>query len=718
MAICLVLAFLALGFFYQFLYGQNILSFRDLALYFFPLRSLMVQMVKAGQLPLWNPYIFCGYPLLGTLQVGFFYPLSLIYYFLPFNLAFNYFTIIHYFLAALFMYWLTRHFNLARSAAFLSAIIFAFSGYLISMANMNTTLMALTWVPLALLCFDKGEGLKLSFILAMIFLGGEPTVLYLTLIFLAFYGLVVGEHKRQMITLLGGALLLAGGLAAIQLFPFMETVWHSMRTNVADYTFVAEKSFPPRELLTFLFPFFFGNLIKDGSYLKALLGDQHQIWLISSYCGFFPLFFAFSSWRCQDKRVLALWGAAIFSLFLALGRFTPIYPFLFKYWPGLSFVRYPVKFISLAIFALAILAGFGFQWWLKTNKSSRQRARLFLSGWLIIGLPLYWFVQAKQAAIFLFFCSKYQPPLNDFFQECLARIIIFNIGSFGYLLGIIFAGWVIFYLWQQQTISGQIAAWLFVSLVVFDLAANNIGLNPAGNNEILTKDSTNISLLRNDRGIFRACLLPTSKEALPIFKNYNENLYCLKNSLTSNCLVTGKIPDLFGRESMEPQEFMKYYWPAIMQRKGDYRQLLNWANVKYIYTLQPFTEPGFKLLKVDRLGEAKGYLFENLECLPRAFFMQGTGEIVFLQNEPNQVRLQTVANQPGVLFMSDTYYPGWQVYVDGQESKISRAKNIFRAVSLPAGRHQVKFVYSPLSFKLGAIVSFLTVIGLIWRCKR
>ncbi|MGB9613511.1 MAG: hypothetical protein ACPL4K_04990, partial [Candidatus Margulisiibacteriota bacterium] len=91
-------------------------------------------MVKSGQLPLWNPYIFCGYPLMATLQVGFFYPLSIIYYLLPFNIAFNYYTIIHYFLGSLFMYWLMRHYQLSRSSSFLSAVLFAFSGYMLSMA--------------------------------------------------------------------------------------------------------------------------------------------------------------------------------------------------------------------------------------------------------------------------------------------------------------------------------------------------------------------------------------------------------------------------------------------------------------------------------------------------------------------------------------------------------------------------------------------------------
>ena len=60
---------LSLGFFGPFLAGVNILGYRDLSLYFYPLRHLMVELVRSGQLPLWNPDLFLGYPLLATLQV-------------------------------------------------------------------------------------------------------------------------------------------------------------------------------------------------------------------------------------------------------------------------------------------------------------------------------------------------------------------------------------------------------------------------------------------------------------------------------------------------------------------------------------------------------------------------------------------------------------------------------------------------------------------------
>jgi uncharacterized membrane protein YfhO len=63
--------------------------------------------------------------------------------------------------------------------------------------------------------------------------------------------------------------------------------------------------------------------------------------------------------------------------------------------------------------------------------------------------------------------------------------------------------------------------------------------------------------------------------------------------------------------------------------------------------------------------------------------------------------------------MSDTYYPGWRVFVDGVEERIYCANLGFRAVFLTKGAHEVKFVYKPKVFKIGLIISLITILLLI-----
>jgi hypothetical protein len=83
----------------------------------------------------------------------------------------------------------------------------------------------------------------------------------------------------------------------------------------------------------------------------------------------------------------------------------------------------------------------------------------------------------------------------------------------------------------------------------------------------------------------------------------------------------------------------------------------------------------------------------------------------FISESNNRLQLRVDAPGDSFLVLSDTCYPGWKVYVDGEKKKMYRANYTFRAVPLRTGTHQVEFVYDPLSFKLGAMITFLTIIG-------
>jgi uncharacterized membrane protein YfhO len=60
---------------------------------------------------------------------------------------------------------------------------------------------------------------------------------------------------------------------------------------------------------------------------------------------------------------------------------------------------------------------------------------------------------------------------------------------------------------------------------------------------------------------------------------------------------------------------------------------------------------------------------------------------------------------PGLLILSDVYYPGWIVYVDGEQKQILRTDYIFRGVLCDTGEHEITFKYNPRSVRLGIILS-------------
>ncbi len=88
-------------------------------------------------------------------------------------------------------------------------------------------------------------------------------------------------------------------------------------------------------------------------------------------------------------------------------------------------------------------------------------------------------------------------------------------------------------------------------------------------------------------------------------------------------------------------------------------------------------------------------------------------EIKSLENKSDREFYKLTSNQDGFLFVSETFYPGWKVYVDGKEERIYRANYTFRAVPIKRGIHEVLFIYRPQSFKIGKLVSFGAFISII-----
>jgi hypothetical protein len=79
---------------------------------------------------------------------------------------------------------------------------------------------------------------------------------------------------------------------------------------------------------------------------------------------------------------------------------------------------------------------------------------------------------------------------------------------------------------------------------------------------------------------------------------------------------------------------------------------------------------------------------------------------------PEQVTLRASLSAPGYVVLSDSWYPGWKAYVDGQEAEIERANVLFRAVYVPAGTHTVRLEYRPVSYRVGLGISTVTLAGL------
>jgi hypothetical protein len=77
----------------------------------------------------------------------------------------------------------------------------------------------------------------------------------------------------------------------------------------------------------------------------------------------------------------------------------------------------------------------------------------------------------------------------------------------------------------------------------------------------------------------------------------------------------------------------------------------------------------------------------------------------FLSYAPGHMLLEVDAAAGGLLVLSEVWYPGWRVTVDGEPAGLVRADYLLRGVPVPAGRHTVRVWYAPPTFAAGAAIS-------------
>ncbi len=273
-----------------------------------------------GQLPLWNPQIFTGLPFLAAGQASTFYPLSLLFYILPIETAYGWFTALQIGLAGANMYIFARILRMRISAAFFSAIAFMFSGFLIVSVVFTMFIAAVVWLPLLLAVIEwmihkqeeKGTTgyspipyvVFGALIVGVMILAGHPELIYYTLLVAGAYSGVrllaawrmIGRSKIEdratddlssletasdrgssilnlrssfsVIFRLAVWLLvmvfLGVALGAIQLIPLLELVPMNFREGSASLAQVREWAWPSRHVLTFPLPNIFGSPSHHG----------------------------------------------------------------------------------------------------------------------------------------------------------------------------------------------------------------------------------------------------------------------------------------------------------------------------------------------------------------------------------------------------------------------------------------------------------------------
>ena len=320
-------------------------------LQFYPWQRMAAEYYQAGQLPLWNSLVGSGAPLAANLQTGAFYPLNFLYLLLPTEYAMGYTAVLHVIFAGLFMYAYLRAMKFSMLAALIGALAFEMNGFLIARAGFFSVTAAVPWLAAWMWRAEKlhdaesrmhaagSNTLWLALVIGLGILAGHAQTAVYGLVFVSLYFAWRTLSNRaslrlsvpRSLILFSVAVLLGLGLAAIQLLPAAELTRESQRAGGLDYTRIMTHSFWPLRLLTMLSPDFFGSPAQNNFW------GYDNYWENAAYIGLIPLLLAlYAIWNRVRRRVTQgpigfLATAAILSLVLAFGWFTPIYPFLYQH---------------------------------------------------------------------------------------------------------------------------------------------------------------------------------------------------------------------------------------------------------------------------------------------------------------------------------------------------------------------------------------------------
>ena len=111
-----------------------------------------------------------------------------------------------------------------------------------------------------------------------------------------------------------------------------------------------------------------------------------------------------------------------------------------------------------------------------------------------------------------------------------------------------------------------------------------------------------------------------------------------------------------------------------------------------------------------------------VESLPATVWDPDADRCQIVHYEPDRVEVDVETSARGVMVLADLFFTGWQVTVDEKPVEILRANRIMRGVPIGPGKHRVVFVYRPLSFRVGGLITLLslaaTVIALAFSWMR
>ncbi|MEW6555768.1 MAG: YfhO family protein [Elusimicrobiota bacterium] len=219
-----------------------------------------------------------------------------------------------------------------------------------------------------------------------------------------------------------------------------------------------------------------------------------------------------------------------------------------------------------------------------------------------------------------------------------------------------------------------------------------------------------VKFLRNDKENPKVLVIDDSKKAW--IRNYILSTQPETNYISQKSYLNylpANINTIFNISSIN------IYSPLAPVNESEYLKLAK-STVKYIFSSSVLNDR--RLVLVEKiylplfLPELKIYC--NNDYISHAIFVDKKTQkklpLQFLQYQDSKIEIEKDINKDGTIILSDYNYPGWRVFVDGLPARIKETDVLTRAVSVNPNSKKIVFIFMPVSFTIGILVSIFSIL--------
>lgn len=712
---------------------NNLLA--DVPFYFQPMLDLVRDTWRSGHMPLWNPYIMSGAPLLGDAQSSPFSPVMVPVWLLPFAAGVTVAGGLKIWLAGFGTWLLCRKLGLNPVASLVAGTAFCLSAFQVvwlGHAHTNVTCL-LPWLFFAIEAVLARPSVRsavgLAVALAGVALGGHPESAALVVLAACLYfalRLTSVAHSRRVSAarFAFGGLLLGAALGAIAVLPFVE----ALKGSVDGALRGDDVGRPPgASLLTLAFPDYWGR--PTGAEVPGPANFNERTFYVGAVTLVLAACALASAGVVRRYWALAVLGAVALLACTEAGTLGD----LLQEIPLLGHAALGRLHVVFAL-AACVLAGAGIE---QLSNGRRPRRRQFS----VLGLA------AVPALLALAIIAPSPGELVDAASR-LPRRALADSAAVTHATAVLW--WLVLVAalggvvtWAVRTGAARYLAPAVLVLVAIDMLVFADGFQPTiPRDQFFSPVPASIRFLQEHQGDDRVTARFAS---LPPNTGQYFGLRDIRGKEHPKPVATAQLFKRFFNERQNPLGSL-----GVAEVDGPAHTALSMMSVKYLLQSPQDPRPRASAWKLAYFNDDAA-IYENRRVIPRAYVpgalrafptarvfdviatvgfqpkrvalvdptgapktvagVRGTARIV--SERSSRVEIDATLDRRGGVVLSDSYAPGWRASVDGKDAPVFRANGISRGVMVPAGEHRITWSYRPEGVVWGAVISGAALVGLL-----